>query len=312
MSIKQDLRESQEANSAYLKMRSEYRAKLADMELIISPDDYADVPTKLLHGPKLKVNNGLKVKIPKWLNLPPPGQPAEVIEVQIDPGTGTFHFAATHSFAIPAGGTDFPEDFPFEMTIPINVLPDVATCKLRYIHTDFRGDETPSLETTVICDRLPPYNHDAPKAPVFAGDYLDDTSLPANGKLTLTIPGYPDWQGTDQIAVYLVDEDNIPDDPTATPPIYTDFAPAPGITDSTIEIDAAKIRDFGDAKALMTYALRDKALNDSPPALYKKVGLTFGSLPTNFKKPRVPQAVPGPLTMRGKLKAFGSSLVPAP
>ena len=41
MSIDQDIRAQQEANSAYLKMRSEYRAKLADMELIIDPDAYA-------------------------------------------------------------------------------------------------------------------------------------------------------------------------------------------------------------------------------------------------------------------------------
>jgi len=298
MSIDQKIRAQQEANSAYLKMRSEYRAKLADMELIIDADAYADPATKLLHGPRLKDNNGLKVKVPEWVNKAPIAGMEETVELQIDPGSGTYLTAATKVFTMPIDGGTYPEIFPFEMLIPTNTLPDDATCRLRYKLTDFAGDEFDSLGTTVICDRLPPYKHDAPKAPEFAGDYLDDTSLPAGGKLPMTIPGYADWQATDQIAVYLVDEDNIPDDPTTTPPIYTGQAPAPGITDSTVEIDADKIRAFGDAKALVTYALRDKALNDSPPALYKKVGLTFGPLPTNLTAPRVPQANPGPLNMR--------------
>jgi len=298
MSIDQDIRAQQEANSAYLKMRSEYRAKLADMELIIDPDAYANPATKLLHGPKLKDNKGLKVKVPEWANKAPLAGMQETVELQIDPGSGTYVTAASHTFTMPVDGGTYPEIFPFEMLIETNSLPDDATCHLRYQLIDFTGDEFDSLVTTVICDRLPPYKHDAPKAPVFVGDYLDDTSLPAGGKLSMTIPGYADWQATDQIAVYLVDEDNIPDDPTATPPIYTGPAPAPGISDSTVDIDADKIRAFGDAKALVTYALRDEAFNDSPPALYKKVGLTFGPLPINLFEPRVPQANPGPLNMQ--------------
>ncbi|WP_223502659.1 hypothetical protein [Pseudomonas sp. BF-R-24] len=298
MSIDQDIRAQQEANSAYLKMRSKYRAKLADMELIIASDAFADPATKLLHGPRLKDNGGLKVKVPEWENKAPFAGMEETVELQIDPGSGTFSTVASHVFTMPTDGGTYPETFPFDMLIPTNALPDDATCHLRYKLFDFAGDEFDSLITTVICDRLPPYKHDAPKAPVFAGDYLDDVLLPGGGKLSMTIPGYGDWQATDVIAVYLVDEDNIPEDPTTTPPIYVGPAPAPGVTDSKVDIDADKIRAFGDAKALVTYALRDKAFNDSPPALYKKVSLTFGPLPTNLFAPRVPQANPGPLNMQ--------------
>ncbi|KAB0494155.1 hypothetical protein [Pseudomonas vancouverensis] len=296
MSIKQNIEQQQEANSAYLKMRSEYRAKLADMELEIKDEDFADIPSKLLHGPRLAANGGLTVYIPLWDNLPPPTA-KESIKLEIDPGSGDFQTVAVREFVMPPGGSTFPETFPFPMLITNNLLPDDATCRLRYTHRTYQGDEDLSQVTTVICDRLPPYKHDPPKAPVFTGDFLDDTTLPAGGSLKVTIPGYPDWQATDQIALYLVDEDNIPDDPTATPPIYTGLAPAPGITDSTLDIDADAIRALGDTKALLTYALRDRALNPSPPALYKKVSLTFGPLPANFIKPRVPQAVPGPLRM---------------
>jgi hypothetical protein len=289
MSIKQDLQRQQETNSAYLEMRSEYRAKLADMVIEIKDEDFADIPTKLLHGPRITDNDGLKVYIPLWDNLPPPSR-REKITLMIDRGTGSFEYVTEKEFVMQAGG--FPETFPYEMLIPKNFLPDDMTCQLRYTHLSYQGDEAYSQITTVICDRVPPYKHNAPKAPEFTGDSLDDATLPAGSKLTVTIPGYPDWQSTDQIALYLVDEDDIPDDPLLTPPIHAGFAPSPGITDSTVEIDADSIRAFGDAKALLTYALRDKALNASPPALYKKVSLTFGPLPANFKKPRVPQAVP--------------------
>jgi hypothetical protein len=298
MSIDQDIRAQQEANSAYLKMRSEYRAKLADMELIIDPDAYADPATKLLHGPKLRDNGGLKVKVPVWDNKAPFAGMQETVELQIDSGSGTYLTAASHVFTMPTDGGTYPETFPFDMLIETNDLPDDATCRLRYKLTDYSGDEYDSLVTTVICDRLPPYKHAAPKAPEFAGDYLDDTSLPASGKLPITIPGYLDWQATDLIAVYLVAEGHAPGDPITYPAIYTGPAPAPGITDSIVEVEADKIRAFGDAKALVTYGLRDKAFNDSALAIYKKVGLTFGPLPTNLFDPRVPQANPGPLNMQ--------------
>ncbi|OOQ44419.1 hypothetical protein AO361_15005 [Pseudomonas fluorescens] len=217
MSIDQDIRAQQEANSAYLKMRSKYRAKLADMELIIASGAFADPATKLLHGPRLKDNGGLKVKVPEWENKAPFVGMEETVELQIDPGSGTFSTVASHVFTMPTDGGTYPETFPFDMLIPTNALPDYATCHLRYKLFDFAGDEFDSFITTVICDRLPPYKHDAPKAPVFAGDYLDDVLLPGGGKLSMTIPGYGDWQATDVIAVYLVDEDNIPEDPTTTP-----------------------------------------------------------------------------------------------
>ncbi|MGE8065835.1 hypothetical protein [Pseudomonas sp. NPDC089569] len=296
MSIKQNLQSQQEANSAYLKMRSEYRAKVAEKEIIIQPEDFADSATKLLHGPKLKGNGGLNVYIPLWDALPPPTV-RETVTLMIDRGSGNFETVGFKEFVIPAGETAFPEEFPYKMLISTDSLPENATCNLKYVHRSYQGDEVDSPITTFFCDRLPPYKHDPPAAPVFTGDFLDDDSLPVGGKLTVTIAGYPDWQATDQIAIYLVDEDNIPDDPTTTPPIFAGLAPAPGITDSTIEIDADTIRALGDTRALMTYALRDKALNPSPPAFYKKVSLTFGPLPTALKKPRVPQAVPGPLTM---------------
>jgi RHS repeat-associated protein len=171
MSINQDIRAQQEANSAYLKMRSEYRAKLADMELIIEPDAYADPATKLLHGPKLRDNGGLKVKVPEWANKAPFAGMKETVLLQIDPGSGTYFTAASHEFTMPTDGGTYPEIFPFEMLIPTNALPDDATCRLRYQLIDFAGDEFDSLVTTVICDRLPPYKNVAPKAPVFAEDY---------------------------------------------------------------------------------------------------------------------------------------------
>ncbi|EJM69727.1 hypothetical protein [Pseudomonas sp. GM55] len=252
MATEQTRRKPREADSAYLKMRAEYRAALADMEIEIKPEDYADAATGLLNGPRLL--NGLTVHIPAWPNVPPPGE-TDIVVLYLDNGNGKLEEVAKHEFTVPAGGGSFPETFPYPMTIEVNKLPDDATCWLQYIITDYTGFETPSSEKTVICDRLPPYKHVPPAAPVITGDFLDDSNLPAGGRLTVTIPGYPDWHPTDQLAIYLVDSDNIPEDPTATPPIFAGNAPAPGTYDSAVPVDADKIRAFGDANAVFTYAL---------------------------------------------------------
>lgn len=246
---------TEEANSAYLRMRSEHRAKLADMVIGIKDEDYADKTAGLLHGPNIRKNNGLKVYIPLWDNLPPPNA-RETITVQLEAGTGRFDNVAEHEFTMGADGK-FPETFPYEMLIEINRLPDIADCQLRYIHRSYQGNDVISTVTPVICDRVRPNNDMIPAAPVFAGDFLDDTNLPAGGTLTVTIAGYPDWDPSDQMAIYLIDSWDIPDNPTATPPIWTGFAPSPGITDSTVTVQANAIRAFGDTKALITYAMRD-------------------------------------------------------
>lgn len=296
MATEQVKRKQDEANSAYLKMRSEHRAKLVNKVIEIRDDAYAHKASGTLDGPKLNAQ-GLTVYIPKWDNLPPPGE-TEYVRLMIKIGSGNFtQLGAPIAFMIPPGSSDFPQTFPFPVTIAANDLPDAATCQLRYIHRDYTGYDTESLDITVICDRLPPYKHLPPKEPVFAGDFLDDTTLPAGSKLKVTIPGYPDWQSTDMVAFFLIDSNNIPDDPTATPPILFTPVPSPGITDTVVELDADKIRAFGDASGLLTYALIDRALNPSPPAIYKKVSLTFGPLPSGLKKPTVPQATPGPLTV---------------
>lgn len=63
----------QKASADYLKMRNEYRANLADLEIVINDEDYADKTTGLLNGPRLR--NGLQVYIPPWTNTAPLGGP---------------------------------------------------------------------------------------------------------------------------------------------------------------------------------------------------------------------------------------------
>ncbi|MNI05979.1 hypothetical protein D3C73_589470 [compost metagenome] len=57
---------SNQGNDAYLKMRADYRAKLADMIITIKDEWYADKANNILDGPKIR--NGLEISIP--------GQPA--------------------------------------------------------------------------------------------------------------------------------------------------------------------------------------------------------------------------------------------
>ncbi|WP_458129711.1 hypothetical protein [Pseudomonas sp. Z2-11] len=286
-----------EAHSAYQKMRTEYRARLAEKPIEIKPEDFADATDNLLKGPNL--NNGLNVYIPKWDNLAPPGDP-EKIEVLFDRGNDSFVVVASHEFVVPIGGTDLPEAFPFEMVIKANELPQNATCQLKYRHYTYQEEEFDSPVMQVICDRLPPYSGAAP-ALKFATDYVDDTTLPQpNSTVAATIPGYADWQATDKIAIYWVDSANAPEDPTANPPVFYDLVPAPGITDTTVQIPGSKIRAIGDAECFIAYALIDRALNPAV-SLYQKMSVTFGPLPTNLQPPEVPQADPGPLVVEHAL-----------
>jgi hypothetical protein len=286
-----------EAHSAYQKMRTEYRAGLADKPIEINPEDFADATDNLLNGPNLR--DGLKVYIPKWDHLPPPLKP-EKIEVLFDPGNGRFDLVDSHEFEIPAGGSDFPETFPYEMVIDASYLPQNAVCKLKFRYYTYNNDESDSPVTTVICDRLPPYSHAALPALKFVTDYVDDTTLPQPGTVAATIPGYADWQDTDKIAIYWVDSANAPEDPMANPPVFYDFVPAPGTADTTVHIPGAKIRAIGDAECFIAYALIDRALNPGV-SLYQKMSVTFGPLPTNLKLPEVPQADPGPLVLEHAL-----------
>ena len=295
-----------EAHSAYQKMRTENRARQDGKTIEIKPEDFADPVTNLLKGPNLK--NGLKVYIPKWDNLPPPTAP-ERIEVLLDRGNDRFDVVASHEFVIPSGGNDFVENFPYEMLINANNLPQDATCRLTYLHHTYQDDEVTSPIMTVICDQLPPYKYDPPLSLTFAADYLDDSNLPIGGTLIATIPGYSDWQATDKIAIYLVDAADIPEDPTSLAPIFLNDVPAPGVTDTPVNIDANLIRAFGDAECAFLYVLIDKAMNSSAISVYKKMGLTFGELPTKLQPPEVPQADPGPLTVEHALAGV-SVLIP--
>lgn len=287
MATEMSKQQRQEASAAYLKMRTEYRANLADMEIVIKPEDYANQATGLLNGPRL--SSGLTVGIPAWTNQAPPGASDEV-RLYFDNGTGNWDEVGYHRFTAP-----FTEPFPYPMTIDVNRLPDDATCKLQYIITSYNDFETESSELTVICDRLPPYKHAPPAALKLAADYLDDSNLPPGGNLTVTVPGYPDWKAADKIAIYLVDAGNIPEDPTDAELVFIGNVPSPGITDTPVQVPADKIRDFGDAECVLLYVLLDEAHNPSAVSVHKLVGLTFGPLPGTLYPPRVPQTALGPL-----------------
>ena len=288
----QGKRQQQPVDNDYLAMRAEHRVKLANLVIEIDDDHFADKSSGLLDGPSLK--EGLTVHIPKWLILPPPEKP-ETVVLKMAIGTGGFdREVGSHVFTIPAGGTDFKETFPFAMTIDVNDLPDDANIRLQYTFTNFTGEENPSQITSLICDRMPPYKHAPPLALTFVSEFLDDTNVPVDGKVDATVPGYADWKAGDKVAIYLVDSDDIPEDPTDADLVY--FGDIPGTSDTKVEIDANIIRRFGDAKAVFICVLIDKALNPSAVSIQKEVFLTFGALPDKLVKPRVPQATPGPLT----------------
>jgi hypothetical protein len=280
----------QKADTAYLKMRTEHRQALAEMKIEIKPEDYANSETGLLKGPNLV--NGLTLYIPEWTNKPPAGA-VDTVVLYFDNGSGRWDEVGKHEFMGP-----IQETFPYPMTIDTNHLPDDGTCKLKFIITNYGNGETESLETTVICDRVPPYKHQPPAPLVLASDYLDDDNVKPGENLTVTLPGYEDWRVTDKVAIYLVDAACIPDDPEDASLVFFGNVPSPGIENTPVLIPADRIREFNDAECVFMYVLIDEAQNPSYVSIHKKVSLTFGPLPTTLFEPKVPQADPGPLTIK--------------
>ncbi|WP_434656365.1 hypothetical protein J3P96_07630 [Pseudomonas sp. R3-56] len=276
----------QEAHSAYLRMRSEHRSRVDLEKIIIDSGNYADEAKGLLKGPVLQ--NGLIVKIPKWANPPLPGK-SDRIEVKFAIGSGRFDVVAEQVFE------DLSGPFPYEMVIGNDRLPQSADCRICYVHYNWENNETESPITPVICDQVPPYNRELPKALKFVTTNLDDSNLPAGSNLTATIPGYPDWQATDKIYIFLVDAAAIPEDPTGLTPIFFGPVPDPGSGDASVQINGNDVRDFGDAECVFMYVLQDEATNFSAISDYEKMTLTFGPLPDDLLAPEIPQADPGPL-----------------
>lgn len=279
---------------AYLKQRAEYRARQITGDLVIEDQWYAVKAKGLLNGRKLGA--GLEIKIPKW-DTPPPGIPgvADMLQAQIDKGEVFFvNVGLPVPCSVPPGQIDFPPGmFPLTWTISNNDLPRNATCRLRYTVLAYNNeDPDPSPVTTVIVDQVSPNEGVSPAALIFPTTNLDDTILPPGGQIRVQIPGYKDWQATDKLAVYMVDANNIPADPGAEVPIFTGLAPGPGVTNSNVDLDADKIRAFGDAKVVFLYLLTDEATNISDISYYTTATLLVGGLPAPTALPRVPQADP--------------------
>jgi hypothetical protein len=290
------------ANSTYLKMRSDYRASLVEKPLELDAADFANAAKTILHGPRLEANQKLTVKVPRWTGIPAPGF-SDTVTLLLDKNNGQgFVEVASHVFTRESGKPDFGETFPFAMDIPIDDLPRDAKCRLKYQIYYYNDSEDESDPIEFFCDQVKPYSGDAPAALTLVNNLLDDSNLPVGGKLKLTIPpAYPggtpkyDWKDGDLIAIYLVDANNIPDDPTTTTPLHIGTIANPGTTGAEVEVDADKVRALGDMEGVFIYVLRDTALHDSVVSLWTKVSLTLGPLPTPLDAPEVPQADPGPL-----------------
>lgn len=294
----QSKREREEANSAYLKMRSDYRATLTEKPIEFDNADFVDPGTnKILNGPKLVANQKLTVKIPRWTGLPGEDE-SDIVKLMLDKGDGKgFVKVAEHTFLRHGAEADFRENFPYTMDITSEFLPRDATCQLKYEIYYYNDSEDESTPVSFLCDQVKPYDGKPPEALTLGTSFLDDISLPVGSKLNITVPASTDyqWKDGDYIAIYLVDAAHIPDDPSGLTPVHFGPVSDPAGGGAIVEIDAQKIRDFGDTEGVFLYVLRDKSLNDSVVSLWTKVSLTFGPLPTPLDPPTVPQADPGPL-----------------
>lgn len=190
---------SHQGNDAYLKMRADYRAKLADMIITIKDEWYADKANNILDGPKIR--NGLEISIPEWDNPPPDdGIERDLLRIELDKGDGVWRLIGEPiPFTVKPGDPGFPPGtFPYEYTIPNDDLPRNATCRLRYTVESYNNNiPFPSQITPLIVDQIAPNEDKEPVELVLASSDLDDSNLPPGGKLAMTLKGYPDWKATD-------------------------------------------------------------------------------------------------------------------
>lgn len=302
-------REREASSSAYLKMRSDYRASLAEKPLELDAADFVDSATKkILNGPRLVANQKLTVKVPRWTGTPAPTF-SDVVTLLLDKDDGAgFVEVGTHTFTRQSGKPDFDEVFPYAMDIRIGDLPRDANCALKYRIDYYNDSEDESTPQEFLCDHVKPYNGEPPAALTLDSDLLDDNNLPVGGQLTLTIPpGYSggtpkyDWKAGDVVAIYLVDANNIPPDLSLVTPLHFGAISDPGTTGAVLQVDANKVRALGDLEGVFLYVIRDKSLNDSVVSLWTKVSMTLGPLPTPLDPPEVPQADPGPLLVEHAL-----------
>lgn len=151
----QSKREREEANSAYLKMRSDYRATLTEKPIEFDNADFVDPGTnKILNGPKLVANQKLTVKIPRWTGLPGENE-SDIVKLMLDKGDGKgFVKVAEHTFLRHGAEADFRENFPYTMVITSEFLPRDATCQLKYEIYYYNDSEDESTPVSFLCDQV--------------------------------------------------------------------------------------------------------------------------------------------------------------
>jgi len=187
--------------------------------------------------------------------------------------------------------------YPFDMSLPIQDLPENGTFAFNYLVSTVLGDDT-STDYIMIKDTIPPWQDGVgvPPAPTQtpAGTITEKLLTDNSGSITYILKKYSDYATGDLIAVYF--EDHVPEEselPGLTP-VYT--GPFPD-ADPKFTLTSDKFESLGSGNRYICYVLQDKAgnINISYPLT---VHVALGTLPVDLDEPDVPLASDGLLDLK--------------
>lgn len=228
--------------------------------------------------PKSALTSPLKVTVPSWIDGAPGAAFKDTIMLLMAEDKPDPDFTEVARLEV-----DGPvENINRTLEIPVSRLREGQYLLKTHLIL-WSDNEDSSISIPLIVDTTPPYADRYPeplKLPTFPTGVITDDDV---DDVVVEIEPYADLARGDQIAFFWGE---IPDDPTSVLPIGVIGVPS----DWKYTIPKSVIEGVGNGVRYLTYALIDKAGNDSRLAVYAQVEVQLGPYPSGLQVPEVPRA----------------------
>ena len=248
-------------------------------------EDVADPNDGTIQGAIVVSQDGLRIRIPAWTNLPLPG---EKQTIQLSAAPGHDEDSAEYELAehLEVTGPMDESHFPVDVVLPPQFLTPDGPLLVRYQVVLWNGSVTDSRGLKLVADGTPPWGQAFPDEAVVPAEDITDAYFENNPTgVKWTLPAYPEFQQGDRGFYWWVNA--LPEDVENLPPSGTFNVTQPPMD---LEVPKAHVDATGDGGCYLVYLLIDKAGNQSRPSEYKRLKVALGDLPTSLSPPTFPQA----------------------
>lgn len=253
----------------------------------VYPEDLFDAADGTLTRAVVVAEQGLRVLIPAWTNLPGPGF-TDMIYLNWADGHDQANAEYELAAMLPVTGPIAPEDFPIQMIIPHNFLLPDGPFLVNYGVQIWTGDPPEfSKPLPLISDITPPWGTKDPAAAIVPAADITDDYFTANPEgVKWSVPAYDEFKPGDHGYFWWLN--TLPEDVTGLQPTG-EF----DVTEVPLElvVPKAAVDATGDGGCYLVYVLFDKVGNQSKLSIAKRVKVALGPLPTALSPPEFPQAV---------------------